>query len=76
MQEGSAENIHISVLLDEAVGILTAGGGDSFVDATLGLGGHAEAILKELPKSRLIGIDQDTEAIVFGASVCGRTANE
>lgn len=65
MQEESAENIHISVLLDEAVGILTAGRGDSFVDATLGLGGHAEAILKELPKSRLIGIDQDTEAIAF-----------
>ena len=65
MPEESAENIHISVLLNEALEILTEDAGEIFVDATLGLGGHAEAILNLLPKSRLIGIDQDTEALRF-----------
>lgn len=60
-----AENLHTSVLLDESVSILAVGRGGTFVDATLGLGGHSETILKRSPDSRVIGIDQDTEAIAL-----------
>lgn len=62
MSEFKPEVLHTSVLLDESAEILIDGG-KVFVDATLGVGGHAEAVLKRLPKARLIGIDQDTEAI-------------
>ena len=34
-----------------------------YVDATLGLGGHAAAILTAVPTARVIGIDRDTEAL-------------
>lgn len=38
-----------------------------FIDATLGLGGHTEAILETAKNVRVIGIDQDTEAIRFAS---------
>ena len=37
--------------------------GGLFVDATLGLGGHTKAILESSPDTRVIGLDQDGEAI-------------
>lgn len=57
------ENIHKSVLLSETIGVLKPQSGEIFVDATLGLGGHSEAILQSSEDSRLLGIDQDLEAI-------------
>ena len=36
-----------------------------FIDCTLGFGGHSEAILKNFPNIKLIGIDQDIEALEF-----------
>jgi len=57
--------IHQSVLLKEAVEMLEAERGGTFVDCTLGLGGHTEKILQSSPKSNVIGIDQDLEAIGF-----------
>lgn len=63
MSGESIENIHAPVLLGEVEGIfenLTAG---IFVDATIGLGGHANAILESRDDLKLIGIDQDLEAI-------------
>jgi len=38
-----------------------------YVDATLGLGGHAEGILQNAHKCVLIGIDQDDDALKFAA---------
>ncbi len=58
-----AENLHKPVLLAEALRLLNPQAGEIFVDATLGLGGHAEAILASSEKTRIIGIDQDREAI-------------
>lgn len=57
------ENIHKPVLRAETVELLKPQSGEIFVDATLGLGGHAEAILAVSEKSRLVGIDQDSKAI-------------
>ncbi len=55
---------HIPVLLKEAVALLHCHPGGIYVDCTLGMGGHAEAILKQLGgKGRLIGIDGDEDAL-------------
>ncbi|MDQ3064620.1 MAG: 16S rRNA (cytosine(1402)-N(4))-methyltransferase RsmH [Acidobacteriota bacterium] len=59
------ENIHKSVLLAETVKLLKPQAAEIFVDATLGLGGHTEAILSDSEKTRVVGIDQDFEAIGF-----------
>jgi 16S rRNA (cytosine1402-N4)-methyltransferase len=53
---------HEPVLLDEALGFLLTGPG-LYLDATLGDGGHAEAILEREPGARLWGNDADPEAI-------------
>ncbi|MEX2355623.1 MAG: 16S rRNA (cytosine(1402)-N(4))-methyltransferase RsmH [Thermaerobacterales bacterium] len=42
--------------------------GGLYVDGTLGAGGHAEAILKEVPEARLLGIDQDSEALAHASA--------
>ncbi len=57
------EIYHPPVLLKEAIHYLNAKKGVTFVDATLGGGGHTEAILKANPENRVIAIDRDEEAI-------------
>ena len=57
---------HVPVLLDRVVGLLAPAlmhPGAVIVDATLGLGGHAAAVLRAAPECHLVGIDRDTEAI-------------
>ena len=55
---------HKSVLLYETVDSLNIKLDGIYVDGTLGGGGHAYEVLKRLgPKGRLIGIDQDADAI-------------
>ncbi len=54
---------HISVLRDACIKGLNIRPEGTYVDGTLGGGGHAEAILEELTTGRLIGIDQDAEAL-------------
>lgn len=55
---------HTSVLLDETVSSLELKEGGIYVDGTLGGGGHAWEVLHRLNGSgRLIGIDQDADAI-------------
>lgn len=63
MVEQSAERIHTSVMLEETIKLLELKAGGAYVDATLGLGGHAEALLERFPDTRVIGIDQDMQAI-------------
>jgi 16S rRNA (cytosine1402-N4)-methyltransferase len=50
-------------MLSEALAYLAAADDGLFVDATLGLGGHAEAILRASPRNRVIGLDRDGEAL-------------
>lgn len=65
MPTDKAENLHTSVLLAETLEMLNPDRGGIFVDATLGLGGHTEAILSGFENTRVVGIDQDDEAIHF-----------
>jgi 16S rRNA (cytosine1402-N4)-methyltransferase len=65
VSKNKAENIHKPVLPAETVELLKPRAAELFVDATLGLGGHTEAILSVSAKTKVIGIDQDTQAIDF-----------
>jgi 16S rRNA (cytosine1402-N4)-methyltransferase len=55
---------HASVLLREALELLDVRPGGLWVDGTVGLGGHAEAILQaSAPDGRLVGTDRDGETL-------------
>ncbi|MFH0953052.1 MAG: 16S rRNA (cytosine(1402)-N(4))-methyltransferase RsmH [Verrucomicrobiota bacterium] len=56
--------MHRPVLVREVIGLLGVKAGGVYVDATLGEGGHAEAVLREVGgKAKLLGIDRDAEAL-------------
>ena len=54
---------HISVLRSECVKYLNIKPDGVYVDGTLGMGGHSEAIAEKLTTGRLIGIDRDDMAL-------------
>ncbi len=57
---------HVPVLLERCLELLAPAldrPASVHVDATLGLGGHAEAVLIAHPQAELIGLDRDTEAL-------------
>lgn len=54
---------HVSVLLNECIEGLNIKKNGIYVDGTLGGAGHSSEIVKRLKTGRLIGIDQDTDAI-------------
>ena len=54
---------HKSVLLDEVIESLNIKPDGYYVDGTLGGAGHALEVIKRLKGGRLIGIDQDADAI-------------
>ena len=54
---------HQPVLLREALEYLNVRPDGTYIDATLGAGGHAEAILERLERGRLLGIDRDPTAL-------------
>ena len=56
--------MHEPVLLQEIVEFLRPDREDgTLVDATVGLGGHAEALLERYPATRLVAIDRDPQAL-------------
>jgi len=56
----------VPVLVDEVLAYLAPRAGALIVDATVGDGGHAEAVLRRIaPAGRLIGLDRDAEAIAY-----------
>jgi 16S rRNA (cytosine1402-N4)-methyltransferase len=55
---------HRPVMLAEVTEILSAVARGVVLDATVGGGGHARALLSALPDLQLIGIDQDADAVV------------
>ncbi len=59
------DSLHKPVLLTEVIDFLEPKDKSIIVDATLGLGGHTEKILSVTTKTKVFGIDQDTEALAF-----------
>ena len=66
------EDVHVPVKLDRVLELVTpALAGPAavaarprwVVDATLGMGGHAAAVLRAAPEAQLLGIDRDPEAL-------------
>jgi 16S rRNA (cytosine1402-N4)-methyltransferase len=67
---GDAGTRHVPVLLERCVDLLAPAleaPGSLCVDATLGMGGHTEAILTRCPQARVIGLDRDPEAIALAS---------
>jgi len=54
---------HTPVLRDQVVALLTPAAPGLVVDATVGLGGHAEALLRASPDFELLGLDRDPAAL-------------
>jgi 16S rRNA (cytosine1402-N4)-methyltransferase len=66
---------HSPVLLSETISLLAPARGGLFVDGTLGMGGHSEALLDASEETRVIGIDRDLEAIAFATGRLSRFGN-
>ncbi|MCW5892108.1 MAG: 16S rRNA (cytosine(1402)-N(4))-methyltransferase RsmH [bacterium] len=60
---GPGGTAHVSVLEGQVVGGLRPRPGARLVDATLGAGGHAAALLAAAPGSELLGLDRDPDAL-------------
>ena len=63
-----AQGRHVPVLRERIVALLAPAlrrPGAVLVDATLGLGGHTQALLEACPDARAIGIDRDPEALAL-----------
>jgi 16S rRNA (cytosine1402-N4)-methyltransferase len=57
---------HVPVLLDRVVALVAPPlqrPGSILVDATLGLGGHTEAVLSRCPEAHVVGVDRDVHAL-------------
>ena len=65
-----AESLHVPVLLQEVLDVFKQRPIETFIDGTLGLGGHSSALLSQHNTSMrfLLGIDQDTNALELASA--------
>ncbi|HYY10398.1 MAG TPA: 16S rRNA (cytosine(1402)-N(4))-methyltransferase RsmH [Kineosporiaceae bacterium] len=64
--DGDTPQRHVPVLRERCVALLAPAlvePGSVVVDATLGLGGHSQALLERCPAATLVGIDRDPQAL-------------
>jgi len=74
---GGREASHVPVLLKEAIDFLNVQRGGTYIDATVGLGGHSYEIAKRLgAPGHLIGLDKDPAALEIARKklVVGRSS--
>ncbi|SDQ28743.1 16S rRNA (cytosine(1402)-N(4))-methyltransferase RsmH [Leucobacter chromiiresistens] len=71
--------LHTPVLLERCIELLAPAAADGapgappvIVDATLGMGGHTEALLERFPHLHVIGLDRDTEALELAGARLAR----
>jgi 16S rRNA (cytosine1402-N4)-methyltransferase len=55
--------LHVPVLVRETLDFLNVRPEGTYIDATLGAGGHAQEILRRLGRGRLLGLDRDPQAL-------------
>ncbi len=68
---------HVPVLFEAAMDFLCVRPSGTYVDCTLGLGGHAEGIVRRLgPAGRLMAFDRDHEALALGKERLDRVCAE
>ncbi|MFV2144501.1 MULTISPECIES: 16S rRNA (cytosine(1402)-N(4))-methyltransferase RsmH [Isoptericola] len=70
-----AQDRHVPVLLQRCVDLLApalAEPGSVLVDCTLGMGGHTEAVLEQLPGVRVLGVDRDSQALELASARLAR----
>lgn len=78
MTEKSLPQQHIPVMCDRVIELLSPALNVSnpvLLDATLGLGGHSEALLKKFINLKIIGIDRDQTALDRAQKRLGELAN-
>lgn len=71
MRAADAAELHRPVLAARCLELLApalAEPGSVLVDATLGMGGHAELVLSACPQARVIGIDRDQQALALASA--------
>lgn len=72
-EPGKSAGTHVSVLLRQVLSFVEPKPGQRYLDATLGLGGHAEAILNKVKESgvhdiELLGLDRDSSALALAGN--------
>jgi 16S rRNA (cytosine1402-N4)-methyltransferase len=68
---------HVPVLFQEVIEFIRVRPGGTYVDCTLGLAGHAEAIVRQLGSAgHLIGFDRDPEALELARTRLTRVCEE
>ncbi len=74
-----AQHRHVPVMRDRIVALLAeplgGPGVTTYVDGTLGMGGHAEAVLSASPGCHLVGIDRDPDALRLAGARLARFAD-
>lgn len=67
LKEPVTDEYHVPVMVREVLTYLEPARGGVYMDGTLGGGGHTEAILAASESARVIGVDQDPEALAVAS---------